>query len=59
MFLERFEHYERLADIQMLAMLACIFCEPAAREGISNIMAGIRAEVYFLFNYLNNICSDS
>jgi hypothetical protein len=39
----RFEHYERLADIQMLAMLSCIFGEPAAREGICNVMAGIKA----------------
>jgi hypothetical protein len=40
-----FEHFERLADIQMLAMLSCIFCEPAAREGVSNILTGIRQEV--------------
>ncbi|KAF1812706.1 hypothetical protein P152DRAFT_396949 [Eremomyces bilateralis CBS 781.70] len=29
-----FEHYEKLADIQMLAMLSCIFFEPAAKEGV-------------------------
>jgi hypothetical protein len=40
-----FDHFERLADIQMLAMLSCIFCEPAAREGVSNILTGIRQEV--------------
>jgi hypothetical protein len=40
-----FEYFERLADIQMLAMLSCVFCEPAAREGISNVLTGIRREV--------------
>ncbi|KAF1944296.1 hypothetical protein EJ02DRAFT_464364 [Clathrospora elynae] len=30
-----FDHFERLADTQMLAMLSCIFAEPAAREGVS------------------------
>jgi hypothetical protein len=34
-----FDHFERLADIQMLAMLACIFSEPAAREGVTSAMA--------------------
>ncbi|KAF2281615.1 uncharacterized protein EI97DRAFT_447532 [Westerdykella ornata] len=34
-----FDHFERLADIQMLAMLSCIFSEPAAREGVSSAMA--------------------
>ena len=41
----RFQHYERLADIQMLAMLSVIFCEPAARDGISNAVARIDALV--------------
>ncbi|KAI9851130.1 MAG: hypothetical protein M1824_002831, partial [Vezdaea acicularis] len=31
-----FEYYEHLADIQMLAMLSCIFSEPAARGSVSN-----------------------
>jgi hypothetical protein len=34
-----FDHFERLADIQMLAMLACIFSEPATREGVTSAMA--------------------
>ncbi|KAI9863107.1 MAG: hypothetical protein M1813_003927 [Trichoglossum hirsutum] len=33
-----FQHFERLADIQMLAMLASVFSEPAAKEGVSNAM---------------------
>jgi hypothetical protein len=40
-----FDHFEKLADIQMLAMLSCVFCEPAAREGVSNILTGIRQQV--------------
>ncbi|KAF2421239.1 hypothetical protein EJ08DRAFT_597544 [Tothia fuscella] len=40
-----FEHYEQLADIQMLAMLVCMLDEPAAREGVSNAVNGIREEV--------------
>ncbi|KAF2199140.1 hypothetical protein GQ43DRAFT_473907 [Delitschia confertaspora ATCC 74209] len=31
-----FEHFEKLADTQMLAMLSCIFSEPAAHEGFSS-----------------------
>ncbi|PVH99237.1 hypothetical protein DM02DRAFT_529513 [Periconia macrospinosa] len=34
-----FDYFERLADTQMLAMLSCIFSEPAAREGVPNTMA--------------------
>jgi len=34
-----FDHFERLADTQMLAMLSCIFAEPAAREGVTSAMA--------------------
>jgi len=37
-----FEHFERLADTQMLAMLSCIFAEPAAREGVTSAMAKMR-----------------
>ncbi|KAF2263463.1 hypothetical protein CC78DRAFT_581556 [Lojkania enalia] len=37
-----FDHFERLADTQMLAMLSCIFSEPAAREGVSTAMAKMR-----------------
>ncbi|KAF2130829.1 hypothetical protein P153DRAFT_336743 [Dothidotthia symphoricarpi CBS 119687] len=37
-----FDHFERLADTQMLAMLSCIFAEPAAREGITSAKARIR-----------------
>jgi hypothetical protein len=37
-----FDHFERLADTQMLAMLSCIFAEPAAREGITSAMAKMR-----------------
>ncbi|KAK7549345.1 WD repeat protein [Phyllosticta citricarpa] len=33
-----FEHFERLADTQMLAMLSCMFHEPAASEGVTNGM---------------------
>lgn len=41
----RFDHFEKLADIQMLAMLSCIFSEPAAREGVSNALMGSKQEV--------------
>lgn len=37
-----FDHFERLADTQMLAMLSCIFAEPAAREGITSSMSNMR-----------------
>ncbi|KAF1831109.1 hypothetical protein BDW02DRAFT_572344 [Decorospora gaudefroyi] len=37
-----FDHFERLADTQMLAMLSCIFAEPAAREGVTSTMAKMR-----------------
>ncbi|KAI8934660.1 hypothetical protein NX059_008351 [Plenodomus lindquistii] len=37
-----FDHFERLADTQMLAMLSCVFAEPAAREGVTAAMAKIR-----------------
>ncbi|CAN9144126.1 unnamed protein product [Alternaria alternata] len=37
-----FDHFERLADTQMLAMLSCIFAEPAAREGVTSAMAKLR-----------------
>jgi hypothetical protein len=37
-----FDHFERLADVQMLAMLSCIFAEPAAREGVTCAMAKMR-----------------
>jgi SEA/GATOR complex protein SEA3/WDR59 len=33
-----FEHYEKEADVQMLAMLSCIFCEPATQEGVHNAL---------------------
>jgi WD40 repeat protein len=29
-----FDHFEEKADVQMLAMLACVFSEPAAIEGV-------------------------
>jgi hypothetical protein len=29
----------------MLAMLSCVFCEPAAREGVSNASMGLKHEV--------------
>ncbi|QDS70565.1 hypothetical protein FKW77_010490 [Venturia effusa] len=41
---ELFAHFEKLADIQMLAMLSCIFSEPAAQEGVSNALMGSRQE---------------
>jgi hypothetical protein len=37
-----FDHFERLADVQMLAMLSCIFAEPAARAGVTCAMAKLR-----------------
>ncbi|KAH7392733.1 hypothetical protein BKA66DRAFT_412227 [Pyrenochaeta sp. MPI-SDFR-AT-0127] len=37
-----FDHFERIADTQMLAMLSCIFAEPAAREGVTSAMAKMR-----------------
>ncbi|KAF1966242.1 hypothetical protein BU23DRAFT_574196 [Bimuria novae-zelandiae CBS 107.79] len=37
-----FEHFERKADTQMLAMLSCVFSEPAAREGVPSAIAKTR-----------------
>lgn len=37
-----FDYFEHLADTQMLAMLSCIFAEPAAREGVTSAMAKLR-----------------
>ncbi|KAF2190536.1 hypothetical protein K469DRAFT_387430 [Zopfia rhizophila CBS 207.26] len=37
-----FEHFEKLADTQMLAMLSCIFSEPAAHEGIASTVQKMR-----------------
>lgn len=45
LIIARFDHFEKLADIQMLAMLSCIFSEPAAREGVSNALMGSKQEV--------------
>jgi hypothetical protein len=36
-----FEHYESLADVQMLAMLSCIFYEPASQEGTHNALLNL------------------
>lgn len=30
-----FDHFESLGDVQMLAMLACVFSEPSAENGVS------------------------
>ncbi|KZF20899.1 hypothetical protein L228DRAFT_262764 [Xylona heveae TC161] len=32
---ELFKYFEKLADVQMLAMLSCIFCEPEAKEAVA------------------------
>jgi hypothetical protein len=37
-----FDHFEALADTQMLAMLSCIFSEPAANEGVTAAMQRLR-----------------
>jgi WD40 repeat protein len=37
-----FAHFERLADTQMLAMLSCVFSEPAARKGVTSTMSKTR-----------------
>jgi hypothetical protein len=47
-----FEYFEKLADIQMLAMLSCVFCEPAALEGVSNALTGLRQQVSELFEFV-------
>ena len=36
-----FKHFEALADVQMLAMLSCIFSEPLNRGGISNAVINL------------------
>ncbi|KAI9875707.1 MAG: hypothetical protein M1830_003123 [Pleopsidium flavum] len=33
-----FKHFEKAADVQMLAMMSCIFCEPRATEGVSRAL---------------------
>lgn len=45
-----FDHFEKLADTQMLAMLSCIFSEPAANEGVSSAMQRLRQSVSLLGN---------
>lgn len=37
-----FEYFEKRADTQMLAMLSCVFSEPAAREGVPSAMSKMR-----------------
>ncbi|KAI9721192.1 MAG: hypothetical protein M1812_002353 [Candelaria pacifica] len=39
---ELFKHFEDCANIQMLAMLSCVFSEPAAKEGVWNSMMQLR-----------------
>ncbi|KIW09357.1 uncharacterized protein PV09_00255 [Verruconis gallopava] len=41
---ELFEYYERLADTQMLAMLACIFYEPEVCKNVSYTLAGTKSQ---------------
>lgn len=39
-----FAHFEKMADIQMLGMLSCLFWEPAAREGVPNALMKFNQE---------------
>ncbi|KAF2404279.1 hypothetical protein EJ06DRAFT_195094 [Trichodelitschia bisporula] len=39
-----FEYFERVADTQMLAMLSCIFSEPAVRQAVSNALIGLEQQ---------------
>jgi hypothetical protein len=48
-----FEHFEKLADVQMLAMLSCVFSEPAALEGVSNALTGIRQQVSGFLEFIS------
>lgn len=41
---ELFKHYEKMADVQMLAMLSCVFAEPAAQGGMHNAVFGRKPE---------------
>jgi len=34
----RFKYFEQSADVQMLAMMSCIFSEPRAKEGVSRAL---------------------
>ncbi|KAI9670894.1 MAG: hypothetical protein M1817_003779 [Caeruleum heppii] len=40
-----FEHFERLADVQMLAMLSCVFNEPSNKGGFSNVLLNLSQTV--------------
>ncbi|KYK57860.1 WD repeat protein [Drechmeria coniospora] len=32
-----FDHYEKMADVQMLAMLSCVFSEPSTNDGVAYV----------------------
>ncbi|KAI9813549.1 MAG: hypothetical protein M1832_006280 [Thelocarpon impressellum] len=36
-----FHHFERIADVQMLAMLSCVFSEPSNKGGVSNAIMNL------------------
>lgn len=62
-----FEHFERLADIQMLAMLACVLCEPPRTihtlttlgAGIPNLPMHLQAPALSLPYFANADVADS
>lgn len=39
-----FEHFEKLADTQMLAMMSCIFSEPAANQPVANALMRLKQQ---------------
>ncbi|UNI24042.1 hypothetical protein JDV02_009821 [Purpureocillium takamizusanense] len=39
-----FDHFEKLADVQMLAMLSCIFSEPSSDDGVAYIESRLPVE---------------
>ncbi|KND89774.1 putative RWD, RING finger and WD repeat-containing protein C11E3.05 [Tolypocladium ophioglossoides CBS 100239] len=40
--MDLFEHFEKLADVQMLAMLSCIFNEPSTNDGVAYVESQLR-----------------
>ncbi|KAK2597309.1 hypothetical protein QQS21_006083 [Conoideocrella luteorostrata] len=42
--LDLFDHFERLADIQMLAMLSCVFNEPYTDDGVAYTESQLRKQ---------------
>ena len=53
----RFKHFEQLADVQMLAMLSCIFAEPVMKKATPYAMMDMSLRVCYRSGFKNlEIC---